>query len=47
MKGTHHVNSDSSMQGTTGKYFVKSIPRRLAAISYEESLQRQLWEQSW
>jgi NAD(P)-dependent dehydrogenase (short-subunit alcohol dehydrogenase family) len=32
--------------GVTGKYFVKSIPRRSAAISYDESLQRQLWEQS-
>jgi hypothetical protein len=25
---------------------VKSIPRRSAAISYDESLQRHLWEQS-
>src|SRR2546427_289341 len=34
------------VEGVTGKYFVKSIPKRSAAISYDESLQRQLWEQS-
>jgi len=30
----------------TGKYFVKSVPRRSSARSYDESLQRQLWEES-
>jgi NAD(P)-dependent dehydrogenase (short-subunit alcohol dehydrogenase family) len=34
------------VEGVTGKYFVKSIPKRSASISYDESLQRQLWEQS-
>jgi NAD(P)-dependent dehydrogenase (short-subunit alcohol dehydrogenase family) len=38
--------SSPEVEGVTGKYFVKSIPRRSAAISYDESLQRQLWEQS-
>src|SRR5437764_15137426 len=34
------------VEGVTGKYFVKSIPTRSASISYDESLQRHLWEQS-
>jgi NAD(P)-dependent dehydrogenase (short-subunit alcohol dehydrogenase family) len=34
------------VEGVSGNYFVKSSPRRSAAISYDESLQRQLWEQS-
>jgi len=38
--------SSPDVEGVAGTYFVKSIPRRSAAISYDESLQRQLWEQS-
>jgi NAD(P)-dependent dehydrogenase (short-subunit alcohol dehydrogenase family) len=38
--------SSPEVEGVTGKYFVKSAPRRSAAISYDESLQRRLWEQS-
>jgi len=38
--------SSPEVEGVTGNYFVKSMPRRSAAISYDESLQRQLWEQS-
>jgi len=34
------------VEGVTGKYFAKSIPIRSAPISYDESLQQQLWEQS-
>ncbi len=34
------------MEGVTGKYFVKSIPKRSAPITYDETLQRQLWEES-
>jgi len=34
------------VEGVTGKYFVKSIPKRSAPITYDESLQRQLWEES-
>jgi NAD(P)-dependent dehydrogenase (short-subunit alcohol dehydrogenase family) len=41
-----YLASSPEVEGVTGKYFVKSIPRRSAAISYDESLQRQLWEQS-
>ena len=41
-----YLASSPEVEGVTGNYFVKSIPRRSAAISYDESLQRQLWEQS-
>jgi NAD(P)-dependent dehydrogenase (short-subunit alcohol dehydrogenase family) len=30
----------------TGKYFVKSLPKRSAPITYDSSLQRQVWEES-
>ena len=45
-KTSIYLASSPKVEGVTGKYFVKSIPRRSAAISYDESLQRQLWEQS-
>ena len=45
-KTSIYLASSPEVEGVTGKYFVKSIPRRSAAISYDESLQRQLWEQS-
>ena len=38
-------NREVSPEGVTGKYFVKSIPKRSAAITYDESLQRQLWDE--
>ena len=45
-KTSIYLASSPGVEGVTGKYFVKSIPRRSAAISYDESLQRHLWEQS-
>jgi NAD(P)-dependent dehydrogenase (short-subunit alcohol dehydrogenase family) len=45
-KTSIYLASSPQVEGVTGKYFVKSISRRSAAISYDESLQRQLWEQS-
>jgi NAD(P)-dependent dehydrogenase (short-subunit alcohol dehydrogenase family) len=45
-KTSIYLASSPEVEGVTGTYFVKSIPRRSAAISYDESLQRQLWEQS-
>ncbi len=45
-KTSIYLASASEVEGVTGKYFVKSIPKRSATISYDESLQRQLWEQS-
>src|SRR5437870_7798314 len=41
-----YLASSPDVEGVTGTYFVKSIPKRSASISYDESLQRQLWEQS-
>jgi len=34
------------VEGVTGKYFVKSIPKRSAPITYDETLQGKLWEES-
>jgi len=45
-KTSIYLASSPDVEGVTGKYFVKSIPKRSAAISYDESLQRHLWEQS-
>ena len=45
-KTSIYLASSPEVEGVTGKYFVKSIPKRSASISYDESLQRQLWEQS-
>ena len=41
-----YLASSPEVEGVTGTYFVKSIPRRSASISYDESVQQQLWEQS-
>src|SRR6266849_6672341 len=45
-KTSIYLASSPEVEGVTGKYFVKSIPKRSAPISYGESLQRQLWEES-
>ncbi len=45
-KTSIYLASSPDVEGVTGTYFVKSIPKRSATISYDESLQRQLWEQS-
>ena len=41
-----YLASSPKVETITGKYFVKSVPRRSSARSYDESLQRQLWEES-
>jgi NAD(P)-dependent dehydrogenase (short-subunit alcohol dehydrogenase family) len=41
-----YLASSPDVEGVTGKYFVKSIPKRSAALSYDTALQRQLWEAS-
>ena len=45
-KTSIYLASSPEIEGVTGKYFVKSIPVRSAPISYDETLQRQLWEVS-
>jgi NAD(P)-dependent dehydrogenase (short-subunit alcohol dehydrogenase family) len=45
-KTSIYLASSPEVESVTGTYFVKSIPRRSAAISYDGSLQQQLWEQS-
>jgi short-subunit dehydrogenase len=41
-----YLASSPEVETITGKYFVKSVPRRSSSLSYDESLQRQLWEES-
>jgi NAD(P)-dependent dehydrogenase (short-subunit alcohol dehydrogenase family) len=41
-----YLASSPEVEGVTGQYFAKCMPRRSAASSYDESLQRHLWEQS-
>jgi NAD(P)-dependent dehydrogenase (short-subunit alcohol dehydrogenase family) len=45
-KTSIYLASSPDVEGVTSKYFVKSIPKRSASFSYDQSLQRQLWEQS-
>ncbi len=45
-KTSIYLASSPDVEGVTGKYFVKSMPKESASISYDESLQRQLWEES-
>jgi len=45
-KTSIYLASSPDVEGVTGKYFVKSIPKRSTPISYNESLQQQLWEES-
>lgn len=45
-KTSIYLASSPEVETITGKYFVKSAPRRSAASSYDVSLQRQLWEAS-
>ncbi len=41
-----YLASSPEVETITGKYFVKSVPRRSSTLSYDESHQRQLWEES-
>lgn len=41
-----YLASSPEVEAITGKYFVKCAPRRSSALSYNGSLQRQLWEES-
>jgi NAD(P)-dependent dehydrogenase (short-subunit alcohol dehydrogenase family) len=45
-KTSIYLASSPEAEGVTGKYFVKSVPRRSAEISYDETLQERLWEES-
>ena len=45
-KTSIYLATSPEIEGVTGKYFAKSIPIRSAPISYDKTLQRQLWEES-
>ena len=43
---TIYLATSPDVEGVTGKYFTKSIPKRSAEITYDESLQHRLWDES-
>ncbi len=45
-KTSVYLASSPDVEEVTGKYFVKSTPKRSVAISYDEELQHKLWEES-
>ncbi len=45
-KTSLYLASSPDVAGVSGKYFVKSVPRRSAPISYDEALARRLWDES-
>jgi NAD(P)-dependent dehydrogenase (short-subunit alcohol dehydrogenase family) len=45
-KTSLYLASSPAVEHVTGKYFVKSIPIRSVRTSYDESLQRRVWEES-
>jgi NAD(P)-dependent dehydrogenase (short-subunit alcohol dehydrogenase family) len=45
-KTSLYLASSPDVEGITGKYFEKSIPKRSAPLSYDEALWRELWEKS-
>ncbi len=45
-KTSLYLATSPDVESVTGKYFVKSVPKRSAPLSYDEALQYQLWEKS-
>ena len=43
-KTSIYLASSSDVEGVTGKYFVKSVPRQSAPLTHDESLQHKLWQ---
>jgi NAD(P)-dependent dehydrogenase (short-subunit alcohol dehydrogenase family) len=41
-----YLATSPDVEGVTGRYFVKSVPKRSSPLSYDEGLQRQLWDKS-
>ncbi len=39
-----YLASSPDVEGVTGKYFVKSVPRQSAPLTHDESLQHKLWQ---
>ena len=43
-KTSIYLASSPDVEGVTGKYFVKSVPRQSAPLTHDESLQHRLWQ---
>jgi NAD(P)-dependent dehydrogenase (short-subunit alcohol dehydrogenase family) len=39
-----YLASSPDVEGVTGKYFVKSVPKQSAPLTHDESLQHKLWQ---
>jgi NAD(P)-dependent dehydrogenase (short-subunit alcohol dehydrogenase family) len=39
-----YLASSPEVDGASGRYFVKSVPRRSHPVTYDEALQKQLWQ---
>jgi NAD(P)-dependent dehydrogenase (short-subunit alcohol dehydrogenase family) len=45
-KTSIYLATSPNVDGISGRYFVKSVPKRSAPLSYDEVLQQQLWDMS-
>ena len=45
-KTSLYLASSPDVENVTGKYFVRCVPKRTTAVSYDTSLQEKLWESS-
>ncbi|HVB74727.1 MAG TPA: SDR family oxidoreductase [Ktedonobacteraceae bacterium] len=43
-KTSIYLASSPDVEGITGKYFVRSVPKMSAPLTYDKSLQQQLWQ---
>lgn len=43
-KTSIYLASSPDVEGVTGKYFVKSVPKQSAPLTHDESLQHKLWQ---
>lgn len=43
-KTSIYLASSPDVVNVTGKYFVKSVPKRSSAITYDQAIQHQLWD---
>ncbi|GCE45794.1 NAD(P)-dependent dehydrogenase (short-subunit alcohol dehydrogenase family) [Thermosporothrix hazakensis] len=43
---TLYLATSPEVEGVTGKYFIKGVPKKSALVSYDRVLQERLWEES-
>lgn len=45
-KTSIYLSSSPEIEGVSGKYFVKCVPVTSSKLSYDEALQKRMWEES-